>query len=62
MLLLYVAGLVVVFWIGFFMAAVVANEKREEELLQMAKKIEDIKRRSGLYPEDEKKEWITWEN
>jgi hypothetical protein len=62
MLGLFIGGLIAAFWLGFFLAAVVANEKREEELLQMAKKLDDIKRKSGLYPEDEKKEWLTWQD
>jgi hypothetical protein len=59
MLGLFIAGLIAAFWLGFFLAAVVANEKREEELLQMAKKIEDIKRRSGMYPDKSGQKWLT---
>ena len=60
MLLLYIAGLIVAFWLGFFFAALLANERRAEDLEDMMKRIEDIKKRSGMYP-DEGQKWLTWE-
>ena len=56
MLLLYIAGLIAVFWIGFFFAAILANERRAEDLEDMMKRIEDIKKRSGMYPDEERRE------
>lgn len=61
MLLLYIAGLIAVFWIGFFFAAILANERRAEDLEDMMKRIEDIKKRSGMYPDKTGQRWLTWE-
>lgn len=62
MLLLYIAGLIVAFWLGFFFAALLANERRAEDLMDMMKRIEDIKKRSGMYPDEENgRKWLTWE-
>lgn len=61
MLLLYIAGLLAAFWIGFFFAAILANERRAEDLEDMMKRIDDIKKRSGLYPDKTGQKWLTWE-
>ena len=62
MLLLYIAGLLAAFWIGFFFAAILANERRAEDLMDMMKRIEDIKKRSGMYPEEAGMKWLTLED
>lgn len=63
MLLLYIAGLLAAFWIGFFFAAILANERRAEDLEDMMKRIEDIKKHSGMYPDEENgQRWLTWED
>jgi hypothetical protein len=61
MLLLYIAGLLAAFWIGFFLAAILANERRAEDLEDMMRRIDDIKKRSGLYPDKTGQKWLTWE-
>lgn len=48
MLVLFIIGIIVSFCLGFFFAALLANERRAEDLEDMMKRIEDIKKRSGM--------------
>lgn len=61
MLVLFIIGIIVSFCLGFFFAALLANERRAEDLEEMLWRIEDIKKRSGLYPDKTGQKWLTWE-
>lgn len=61
-MLLYAVGMIAAFVIGIIVSALILNEIQEEQLRDLTARLESLKKRSGMYPDEENgRKWLTWE-